>query len=282
MTPNASQLEQDEFDREQERTKILSLVESLNVKIAKCHAINAENIKANEVLTKELERYKAQNNSFQTDHERKNEFERGYVEVVERENTLQKRLDEQCFTNKHYVQNLNDEISNLKTQISKHSTTISNLEKEKKDLKNKYTSREDKDLENIIDLEKKNKELNNIIFKTGQSIQTIHMLTPKPNSYYDGKSALDYANLLYPKKAQTDYPVLYNYDLLCLHAVKYVDSNDSKHSFMSESEESLQCETESREKYKDREIKPIDYKALNDLYKPLFLHKKSQTKKCCS
>nr|GEZ51027.1 hypothetical protein [Tanacetum cinerariifolium] len=49
---------------------------------------------------------------------------------------------------------------------------------EKKKLKSDFKTREDEFLDKQIQIEKKIKELNNILLKTGQSIQTIHMLSP--------------------------------------------------------------------------------------------------------
>ncbi|GJS18219.1 putative ribonuclease H-like domain-containing protein [Tanacetum coccineum] len=66
-------------------------------------------------------------------------------------------------------------------------------------------------MENKIDLEKKIMELDNILFKVGQSAQTVHMLT-KPQAFYDKihKHALGYQNLFYLKKAQWIKPTLYD------------------------------------------------------------------------
>ncbi|GJT64749.1 putative ribonuclease H-like domain-containing protein [Tanacetum coccineum] len=66
-------------------------------------------------------------------------------------------------------------------------------------------------MENEIDLEKKIMELDNILFKVGQSAQTVHMLT-KPQAFYDKihKHALGYQNLFYLKKAQWIKPTLYD------------------------------------------------------------------------
>nr|GEU86988.1 hypothetical protein [Tanacetum cinerariifolium] len=71
--------------------------------------------------------------------------------------------------------------------------------------------KEDKYMENEIDLEKKIKKLNNIILKAGQSAHTVHMLT-KPQAFNDNiyKQALGYQNRLYLKKAQRIKPTLYD------------------------------------------------------------------------
>nr|GFA10207.1 Gag-Pol polyprotein [Tanacetum cinerariifolium] len=76
------------------------------------------------------------------------------------------------------------EISDLNKQLSKEKSTVLFLLEEKKKLKSDFKICEDELLDKQIQLEKKIKDLNNIVLKTGQSIQTIHMLSPKPNSFY--------------------------------------------------------------------------------------------------
>nr|GEV98382.1 hypothetical protein [Tanacetum cinerariifolium] len=89
----------------------------------------------------------------------------------------------------------------------RHSETYLN------DMENQSESKEkeDKYMENEINLVKKIKELDNIIFKVGQSTQTVHMLT-KPQISYDNihKQALGYQNPFYLKKAHRIKPTLYN------------------------------------------------------------------------
>ncbi|GJS75541.1 hypothetical protein Tco_0725422, partial [Tanacetum coccineum] len=129
--------------------------------------------------------------------------------------------------------------------------------------------KEDKYMENEIDLEKKIKELDNIIFKVGQSAQTVHMLT-KPQAFYDNihKQALGYQNLFYLRKAQWVKPTLYD---------GIVISNKHVAMPVIDDEETLILEEESRskmsEKAKDPEVinknishKPNDYEKLNILF----------------
>nr|GFA31266.1 hypothetical protein [Tanacetum cinerariifolium] len=68
---------------------------------------------------------------------------------------------------------------------------------------------QDKLLYKQIQLEKKIKELNNIMLKTGQSI---HMLSPKPDSFYhtEQKMALGYQNPFYLKQALKKQQSLYD------------------------------------------------------------------------
>nr|GEV77489.1 putative reverse transcriptase domain-containing protein [Tanacetum cinerariifolium] len=78
------------------------------------------------------------------------------------------------------------------------------LVNQKKKLKSDFKIREDELLDKQIQLENKIKELDNILVKTGQSIQTIHMLSLKPDLFYhtEQKMALDYKNPFYLKQAQ--------------------------------------------------------------------------------
>ncbi|GJW47631.1 retrovirus-related pol polyprotein from transposon TNT 1-94 [Tanacetum coccineum] len=66
-------------------------------------------------------------------------------------------------------------------------------------------------MEKEINLEKKRKELDNIVYKVGQSAQIVHMLT-KLQVFYDDthKQALGYQNPFYLKKAQQIKPTLYD------------------------------------------------------------------------
>ncbi|GJV91134.1 hypothetical protein Tco_1538947 [Tanacetum coccineum] len=136
--------------------------------------------------------------------------------------------------------------------------------------KNESKEKENKYMENEIDLEKKIKELDNIIYKVGQYTQTVHTLT-KPQAFYDNthKQALGYQNPFYLRKAQRIKPTLYDGAVISKTHVAMPVIDD---------EETLILEEESRskmfEKAKDPEViakkishKPIDYEKLNSLIK---------------
>nr|GEU99905.1 hypothetical protein [Tanacetum cinerariifolium] len=87
-----------------------------------------------------------------------------------------------------------------------------NEETQKKKLKHDFKTPEDKFLDKEIDLEAKIKDLENILLKMDQTVKTMHMLNPKPDSFYhpNQKMALDYPNPSYLKKAQLKQQSLYN------------------------------------------------------------------------
>ncbi|GJX49842.1 hypothetical protein Tco_0276687 [Tanacetum coccineum] len=82
------------------------------------------------------------------------------------------------------------------------STTIECLKKESKQKKDKY-------LDEVIDLQNKNKALDNVVYKMGSSMQTMHMLT-KSQAFYDEshKNALGYQNPFYLSQARRKVPAL--------------------------------------------------------------------------
>nr|GEW51651.1 hypothetical protein [Tanacetum cinerariifolium] len=133
-------------------------------------------------------------------------------------------------------------------------------ETQNKKLKSDFKTREDELLDKQIQLEKKIKELNNILVKTGQSIQTIHMLLPKPDLFYHTKQkmALGYENPFYLKQAQKKQQSLYDGKVL-------LEKHDPP--VVHNCEETLQLAQESHEKMKqlNKKIKPTNYTKINHL-----------------
>ncbi|GKB96340.1 hypothetical protein Tco_0982477 [Tanacetum coccineum] len=81
------------------------------------------------------------------------------------------------------------------------------------ELKNKLKLEENRNIKREIDLEKKIKQLDNIIFKRGQSAQTVHMLTKSKICYdHSSKQAIGFEKPFYMKKARESKPKLYDGD----------------------------------------------------------------------
>ncbi|GJY26491.1 hypothetical protein Tco_0401217 [Tanacetum coccineum] len=171
---------------------------------------------------------------------------------------VEKMLSKVCLS--RTITTLNEKISNLNKQLSTEKSTVSSLLEEKKKLKSDFKIREDELLDKQIQLENKIKELDNILVKTGQSIQTMHMLSPKPDSFYhtEQKMALGYQNPFYLKQAQQKQQSLYNGKVL-------LEKHDPP--AVHDSEETLQLAQESRLKMKqlNKEIKPANYTKINHL-----------------
>nr|GEY79722.1 integrase, catalytic region, zinc finger, CCHC-type, peptidase aspartic, catalytic [Tanacetum cinerariifolium] len=110
-----------------------------------------------------------------------------------------------------------------------------------------YKTQEDKELEKVIELENKVKVLDNIVYKTGQTVQTMNMLNNKCRTSFEKPEFL--------KKAQRANSRLY--DIGCY--------NDNLALMLApDTDEVIRLEKESRSKLSDL-IKPFDYDKLNNL-----------------
>ncbi|GJR80295.1 integrase, catalytic region, zinc finger, CCHC-type containing protein [Tanacetum coccineum] len=122
------------------------------------------------------------------------------------------------------------------------------MSQEKEAQKKFHKTHEDNELEKVIALENKIKVLDDIVYKTGQSVQTMNML----NRNYK----TSFVKLEFLKKAQRANPRLY--DIGCY--------NDNLSLMLApESDETIRLAQESRSKLSDL-IRPFDYKNLNNLY----------------
>ncbi|GJX75017.1 hypothetical protein Tco_0313612 [Tanacetum coccineum] len=74
------------------------------------------------------------------------------------------------------INELNQKISEMKKDLIAHQETISIISQEKEAQKKFHKTHEDKELEKVIALENKIKALDDIVYKTGQSVQTMNML----------------------------------------------------------------------------------------------------------
>ncbi|GJV87022.1 hypothetical protein Tco_1530960 [Tanacetum coccineum] len=196
---------------EETRAYFESLYNNLAIEVEKVNSVNRKMKETNADLTTELARYKNQEKCFEISQEKYDKLERCYQKSVYQEQCLTKKINALHLSSGKQITTLNEEISNLNKQLSKEKSTVSSLLEEKKKLKSDFKIREDELLDKQIQLENKIKELDNILVKTGQSIQTMHMLSPKPDSFYhtEQKMALGYQNPFYLKQAQQKQQSLY-------------------------------------------------------------------------
>ncbi|GJY96787.1 hypothetical protein Tco_0513697, partial [Tanacetum coccineum] len=117
---------------------------------------------------------------------------------------------------------------------------------------------EDKYVNNIIQLEAKNKDLENIACKMGKSSQTLRMLTNEQSLYRENKQkmGLGYTDPCPLGQAIACHPKLYDSEVLGLHYVK-PDVHDTM--------EILNDAEESQVKMKEKQFK-FNYENINNLY----------------
>ncbi|GKA77137.1 hypothetical protein Tco_0783598 [Tanacetum coccineum] len=146
------------------------------------------------------------------------------------------------------INDLNQTILDMKKELCAHQETISIMSQAKEAQIKLYKTREDKELDKVIALENKVKVLNDIVYKTGQSVQTMNMLNRNCKT--------SFAKPEFLKKAQRANPRLY--DIGCY--------NDNLALMLApESDEMIRLDKESRSKLSNL-IRPFNYDQLNNLY----------------
>nr|GEZ58585.1 hypothetical protein [Tanacetum cinerariifolium] len=242
-----------EETRAHQETVYLNLIDQVAQVNCNMRATNAK-------LKSELARYKIQEYRIKISQEKYDKLKKCYQKSVYQEQCLTKKINALHLSFAKQITTLNDKISNLDKQLSKEKSYISSLMEEKKKLKHDFKTREDKFLDKKVDLEARIKDLENILHKRDQTVQTIHMLNPKPDLFYhpNQKMTLGYLNLSYLKKAQLKQQSLYNGNLL-------LEEHDPPAVY--DSEETLKLAQESREKMRflKKEIKHANYAKINHL-----------------
>ncbi|GJR57531.1 hypothetical protein Tco_1499693 [Tanacetum coccineum] len=132
------------------------------------------------------------------------------------------------------INDLNQMISDMKKELFAHQETISIMSQEKEAQIKFYKTREDKEFDKVIALENKVKVLDDIIYKTGQSVQTMNMLNRNCKT--------SFAKPEFLKKAQRDNPRLY--EIGCYN-------DNIALMLIPESDETIRLTKESRSKLSD-------------------------------
>ncbi|GJX78895.1 retrovirus-related pol polyprotein from transposon TNT 1-94 [Tanacetum coccineum] len=211
----------------QQDTLILSVIEQLKSQVINCTKINLDNKSVNDTLSAELERYKEQ------------------VKVLkEGQNVDLKSKDNVLDSCEQSV-----EIDHLKQTLSEQLKERDSLMQTVTLLKNDFKKEESRNIDREIALEKKIKQLDNIVYKRVQSAQTVHMLT-KPQFFYDHttKQALGFQNPFYLKKAQQLEPKLYDGNII----------KSTSAIVIPDSEETLMLAEESRSKMLLKQQDPMN------------------------
>ncbi|GJV67957.1 hypothetical protein Tco_1483466 [Tanacetum coccineum] len=147
----------------QQDVLILSMFDQITTQVTHCNTVN-------KALTTELDRYKEEIKDLKEKQNVENSFSGSneqFAEIV------------------HLKQNLFEQVQEKDCLMK----TVS-------ELKNKLKLEENRNIEREIDLEKKIKQLDNIIFKRGQSAQTVHMMTKSKICYdHSSKQAIGFEKL---------------------------------------------------------------------------------------
>ncbi|GJX26657.1 hypothetical protein Tco_0232953 [Tanacetum coccineum] len=156
----------------------------------------------NASLTAELARYKEQVELY----ERRAKFEL---------NEIEQKIEEQLriiITDRNIKEeNLKKELYSVKMLLNSTINHNKSMVEEVTSLKTDFQQKENKYLEEFLDMKALKEKVEDRLFKQDQSVQTVHMLC-KPKSFYDknNRVAISYKNPFYLSKAKQVQPALYN------------------------------------------------------------------------
>ncbi|GKE59843.1 hypothetical protein Tco_1510210, partial [Tanacetum coccineum] len=146
----------------QHESMIIFVIEEMSNQVAKCNEVDKENKMINESLTAKLERYKEQIKLFE---------ERQNFDLNDKEKYIDGQLRKVIVDKNAKVANFENQFHLLKQQLNATVESNKTLLTMVDVLKTESMAKEDKYLEQIIELEKKKKALDNVVYKMGQSTQ---------------------------------------------------------------------------------------------------------------
>ncbi|GJY62130.1 hypothetical protein Tco_0462787 [Tanacetum coccineum] len=178
-----------------------SLIQNVQKEAKNQRSLNNELKKQNVLLQKELETCKERVKTLEKQPVKSLNYKEA-CEDLEREIRVDKDKIDNLIKEKDKIQDEFFQLKNATVRI-RHETELS---------KKAFKERENKYLEEIVDLEDKLNSHDRIVYKMGQSIQTIHMLRKKPNKVYDPflKARSGYQNSERLKKAIKAQPKMYD------------------------------------------------------------------------
>nr|GEW66509.1 hypothetical protein [Tanacetum cinerariifolium] len=255
MSYDREQIDQDDDDDlANERDLLASLIEKLKCEIDdnknRNKFLETSNKALVDKLKGEIEDFKHKNISLESSN---NHFKEANNELSKTNELMYKDLKKfQAEPDRHNdvkyaskINDLNQTILEMKKEPFAYQETISIMSQQKEAQIKFHKTREDKELDKAIALENKVKVLDNIVYKT---CQTMNMLNRNCKT--------SFAKPEFIKKAQRANPRLYD-----------IDCYNDNLALMSapESDEVIRLEKESQSKLSDL-IRPFDYEKLNNLY----------------
>ncbi|GJV02323.1 hypothetical protein Tco_1335892 [Tanacetum coccineum] len=181
---------------------LMSILDEMHEQGVQSRLTNKPDMVMNDSVTSELVRYK----------ELVGEYEkRAKFELTDRE----RKIDEQM---RIIISDRNRKETSLKSELHSAqillSSTVDHYKSKTKEvtlLKKDFKQKEDKFLEEFLDLKKLKDKIEDRLYKQDQSVQTVHMLC-KPKSFYDEKHkvAIGYKNPVCLARAKQAQSALYN------------------------------------------------------------------------
>nr|GEZ37316.1 hypothetical protein [Tanacetum cinerariifolium] len=162
---------------------------------------NNKLLKTNELMYKDIKKFQAELDRYNdVNYASKVEIDCAKAKGDLMSYTMESEKSFNAYTQK--INDLNQTISEIKKELFAHQETIFIMSQQKEAQIKFHKTRKDKELDKVIALENKVKVLDNIVYKTGQLVQTMNML----NRNYK----TSFAKPKFLKKAQRANPRLYD------------------------------------------------------------------------
>nr|GEW34493.1 hypothetical protein [Tanacetum cinerariifolium] len=163
---------------------------------------NKQSKVVNDTLTSELARYKELVRVYET---------RAKFELTDREQKIDQQIRIIIADRNRKETSLNAKLHSVKMQLRSTIGHNKSMKEEVTTLKKDFKQKEDKFLEEFIDIKALKENVEDRLFKQDQSVQTVHMLC-KPKPLYDGKKnvAIGYKNPLCLTRVKQVQLALYN------------------------------------------------------------------------
>ncbi|GKB79261.1 retrovirus-related pol polyprotein from transposon TNT 1-94 [Tanacetum coccineum] len=218
---------------------------------------NKQNKVVDASLTAELATYKEQVKLY----ERRTKFE-----LTEREQKIEEQLRIVITDHNIKEENLKKELHSIKMQLSSTINHNKSMVEEVMSLKKYFKQKENKYLEEFLDMKALKEKVEDKLYKQDQSLQTVHMLC-KPKPYYDEqkKVAIGYMNPLCLTRAKQVQPALYNdHEIIKTNHVLAIVHNLEDTLEIAETTRKLMNEKNERPRALTKEIKET-----KDIFKEL-------------
>ncbi|GJX61615.1 retrovirus-related pol polyprotein from transposon TNT 1-94 [Tanacetum coccineum] len=209
---------------------LMSILDEMHEQGVQSRLANKPDMVMNDSVTSELARYK----------ELVGEYEkRAKFELTDRE----RKIDEQM---RIIISDRNRKETSLKSELHSAqillSSTVDHYKSKTEEvtlLKKDFKQKEDKFLEEFLDLKKLKDKIEDRLYKQDQSVQTVHMLC-KPKSFYDEKHkvAIGYKNPVCLARAKQAQSALYNGHVLITtnHTPTVIHDSEDTHKQCAEIE----------------------------------------------
>ncbi|GJW42038.1 hypothetical protein Tco_0070837 [Tanacetum coccineum] len=200
-----------------------------------------------------------------------NNYLNEFLEADERAKRYNKQAQSQLVRDRDIIRDLEKQRDKLELDVKDYKRQKEEYQKTQKIFNQTQCNKEEKYLDDILQLQAKIKDFENVVCKMGKSTETLRLLTNEQKAFRDNlrKSGLGYNGPYVLSQAYAKIPKLYNAYELC---------NKSEQLHVFDSEETLEDAFKSQQKMTEKMNDPIavankqncwtiNYKKLNALYK---------------